>query len=254
MKIRLLAAVATIGSMILLAQGVAEAAEVKVLTAGGIWPVMKELGAQFERASGHKLVMKVVIGPLVKREIDAGTEFDVAVGFPDLIDAAIKDGKIIAATRANIARIGVGVIVRAGVPKPDIGSVDAFKRALLNAKGVAYGKGVATGPLFMALLERLGIMAEMKPKLRPGEVGDGVAAVREGEADLALGTISTLMEEPGMDLVGPLPAELQIYISFAAGVGTAAKELDAARALIKFLTAPAAVPVIKAKGMEPATP
>lgn len=253
MKIRSLAAAATIGAMILLAQGEAEATEVKVLCAGGIASVVNELGAQFERASGHKLMMKFVSGPVVKREIDAGTAFDVAISLPDVIDAAIKDGKIVAATRANIARTGVGVIVRAGAPKPDIGSVDAFKRALLNAKGVAYGKEGASGVHFMGLLERLGIMAEMKPKLRPGGVGDGVRSIIKGDAALALGPIPTLME-PGVDLVGPLPVELQTYLSFAAGVGAAAKEADAGRALIKFLTAPAAVPVIKANGMEPATP
>ena len=250
MKIRSLAAAATIGAMILLAQGAAEAAEVKVLCAGGIAPVVKELGAQFERASGHKLVIKVVSGPVVKREIDAGTAFDVAISLPDVIDAAIKDGKIVAATRANVARTGVGVIVRAGAPKPDIGSADAFKRALLNAKGVAYAGQSAPGVHFMGLLERLGIMAEMKPKLRPRGF---VASVIKGDADLGVSLIPTLME-PGVDLVGPLPAELQTYISFVAGVGAAAKEADAARALIKFLTAPAAVPVIKAKGMEPTTP
>ena len=249
MKIRSLAAAATIGAMIQLAQGAAEAAEVKVLCAGGIAPVVKELGAQFERTSGHKLVMKVAAGPAVKREIDTGTAFDVAVSLSDVIDAAIKDGKIVAATRASVARAGVGVIVRAGDPKPDISSADAFKRALLNAKGVAYSREGAPGVHFMGLLERLGIMAEMKPKLRPGGF---VASVMKGDADLGLGTIPTLMR-PGVDLVGPLPVELQTYISFVAGVGAAAQEADAARDLIKFLTAPAAAPVFKMKGMEPAT-
>jgi len=249
LKIRSFAAAATIGAMLQLAPGAVEAVEVEVLCSGGIAPAVKELGARFEHTSGHKLVMKVVPGPAVKREIDTGTAFDVAVSLPDVIDAAIKDGKIVAATRANVARSGVGVIVRAGAPKPDIGSADAFKRALLNAKGVAYSTG-ATGVHFMGVMERLGIMADMKPKVRGGAV---VALVIKGDADLGLGNIATLME-PGVDLVGPLPAELQTYISFVAGVGAAAKEVEAAQALIKFLTAPAAVPVFKAKGMEPAIP
>jgi molybdate transport system substrate-binding protein len=238
--------------MMLLAKGATEAAEVKVLCAGGIAPAVKELGAQFERASGHKLVMKVG-GPVAKQEIAAGTGFDVAIWLRDVIDAAIKDGKIVVATRADIARAGVGVIVRVGAPRLDISSVDGFKRALLNAKVVHHSNEGASGVHFMGVLERLGITAEMKPKLRRGSLGDGVAAVRNGDADLAIGPIPAMME-PGVDLVGPLPAELQTYIYYVTGMGAAAKEEDVARALIKFLTAPTAGPVLKAKGMEPAIP
>jgi molybdate transport system substrate-binding protein len=254
MKIRSLVTAANIAATILLAQSLAAgAAEIRVLSAGGIRPPLAELVLQFERATGHKVVIKFVGGAAVKREIDAGASFDVLVSERDVMDHAIKAGKIVAATRVDIARAGVGVGVRAGAPKPDIASVEAFKRTLLNAKSVAYGKEGMSGIHFLGLLERLGISAEMQSKLRPTAVADGgtFAAIARGEAEIGVGAMATIFA-PGVEFVGPLPSELQTYIHFAAGVDTAAKDPQAAVALIKFLTAPAAVPVMKAKGMEPA--
>ena len=139
---------AAIGFSIPLVHGLtAEAAEIKVIGATPMTAVIKELGAQFERETGHKLVTKFVSGPVVKREIDAGETFDVAISITPVIDSLIKEGKIVAATRADVAYAGVGVGVRAGAPKPDIGSVDAFKRALLNAKSVAHSAEGASGDL-----------------------------------------------------------------------------------------------------------
>ncbi len=254
MNIRSLAAAAGIGLIILLVQDLAaEAAEVKVIGANPIKAVVQELGSQFERESGHKLVTKFVSGPVVKREIDAGEPFDLAISITPVIDDLTKEGKIVAATRADVAYAGVGVGVRAGAPKPDISSTEAFKRTLLNAKSVAHSAEGASGVYFKNLLERLGIVEEMKPKLKPMS-GDVLAqAVPRGEAEMIISSISDIIAG-GTVLVGPLPSELQLYIRFAAGVGTNAKEAEAAKALIQFLTAPAAVPVIKAKGMEPGTP
>jgi molybdate transport system substrate-binding protein len=254
MSIGSLAAAAKIGFVILLVQGVAaEAAEVKVMSANPMTEVMKELGPQFERATGHKLVIQYEVAGVVKRRIDAGETFDVAILLPPLIEDLIKQGKIAAGTRADIARSGMGVGVRAGAPKPDIRSVEAFKRALLDAKSVAYSKEGASGVYFLGLLERLGIAEGMKPKLKPTSADTLANAVPSGEAEMIVVPITVIMV-PGAELVGPLPTELQTYINFSAGVGTAAKEPDAAKVLIKFLTAPAAVPVLKAKGMEPVTP
>ena len=254
MRIRLLAAAATIGSMILLAQCLtAEAAEVKVISANPMTGVMKELGAQFERETGHKLVTKFATGAAVKREIDAGETFDVAISNTPLIDDLVKEGKLVAGTRADVAYSGLGVGVRAGAPKPDISSVEAFKHAMLNAKSVAHSAEGASGVYFKGLLERLGIAEEMKPKLKPLS-GDALAqAVPSGEAEIIVAIISSIMAS-GADLVGPVPLELQFYNRFAAGVGASAKEAEAAKALIKFLTAPAAVAVIKTNGMEPGAP
>ena len=257
MKIRSFVAAATIGFMILLAQGLAaEAAEVKLIGAGPMRAVVKELGAQFERDTGHKLVTKFVSGPVVKQEIDAGETFDIAISITPVIDDLIKEGKIVAATRADVAYAGVGVGVRAGAPKPDISLVEAFKRALLNAKSVAHSKEGTSGVYFKGLLERLGIAEEMKPKLKP-LAGDALAqAVPSGEAEMVVMTISGIVAS-GAELVGPVPSqlqELQGYNRFAVGVSASAKQAEAAKALIKLLTSPAAVPVIKANGMEPGTP
>ena len=231
----------------------ARAAEVKVLSAAVMKSVLGELGAQFEREAGHKLVIKFVGGPAVKREIDAGEMFDIAVSITPVIDALIKEGKIVASTRADIAYAGVGVGVRAGAPKPNISSVEAFKRALLSAKSVAHSSEGASGVYFNGLLERLGIAEEMKPKLRPMAADKIGQAVPSGEAEMVVVT-SSVIAEYGAELVGPVPTELQFYNAFAAGIGADAKQAEAAKALIKFLTAPAAVPVIQAKGFEPGMP
>jgi molybdate transport system substrate-binding protein len=248
-------AVAAIGSIVVMLQGpAAEAADVKVIGAIPMAGAIKELGAQFERDTGHKLITKFVSGPVVKREIDAGETFDVAVSITPVIDALIKEGKLVPDTRADVAYVGVGVGVRAGASKPDISSVDAFKRTLLNAKSVAYSAEGAAGTYFKGLLERLGVAEQMKPKLKLSGSGSiAVRAVAAGEAEMAVVAISNIMEV-GLDLVGPLPSELQRYISFAAGVSPSAKETEAAEALIKLLTTPAAIAAIKAKGMEPGAP
>lgn len=240
------------GLIILLAQNfAAEAAEVKVMASNPVKAVVQELGSQFERESGHKLVVKFLTG--VSGAIDAGEPFDVAITPTPSMDSLIKEGKIIAATRADLAYAGIGVGVRAGAPRPDLSSVEAFKRALLNAKSVAHSAAGTSGVHFKRLLERFGIVEEMKPKLKP-LTGDAlVQAVPSGEAEMIVATISDIVAG-GTILVGPLPSELQFYNSFAAGVGTNAKEAEAAKALIKFLTAPAAIPVIKANGMEPGAP
>ena len=144
MKISVLTAAVTCGFMILLTQGLAvEAAEVKVLSAAALRPVMNELGPQFERTTGHKLVIQFDVVGVLKRQIDAGEPFDVALLSTPLLDALVKEGKIAANTRADIARSGISVIVRSGAPKPDISSTEAFKRALLNATAISYDQGHA---------------------------------------------------------------------------------------------------------------
>lgn len=245
-----------IAALILLVPSfVAGAAEISVLSAGGIRPALDELVPQFERTSGHKVAIKYVGGPVIKREIDAGGAFDVVISNTSSIDELVKAGKIAAATRADVARAGVGVGVRAGATKPDIASVEAFKRALLNAKSVAYAKDGTAGQHFHEVLQRLGINKEMEPKLIRTTAGDpsrgAGALVARGEAEMNIAAIATI-PMPGVVLVGPLPAELQSYIHFAAGVSAGAKQPQAGAALIKFVTAPAAAAAFKAKGMEPA--
>ena len=240
-----------IACVLMLPNGSIDAAEIKVLSGNGARAAVRALSAQFERASGHKVAIHFEVNSALKRKIEAGESFDVAVLNPPVLDALIKEGKVVAGTRAGIGRAGLGVGVRVGAPKPDIGSVAAFKHTLLNARTVAYPGEGASGVYFTGLVDRLGIGAEMKPKMRPMAAEDTVEVVARGEADLVVVVASRISNVPGVELVGLIPSELQTWIGFAAGVGSAAKEPAAALALVRFLSASAAAPVLKALGVEP---
>jgi molybdate transport system substrate-binding protein len=238
---------------LLVSVSAAQSAELKVLSGNGPKAAVRELCSQFEQTTGNKIDLHFGVNPEVKQKIEAGESFDVVVGNPPIIDALIKDGKIVAGSRADIGRSGLGVAVRSGSPKPDIGSVEAFKRTLLAAKSVAFpGKG-ASGLYFVGLLDRMGIKAEMQSKLRSMQAEDTVEVVARGEADMVVVVATRLVDVPGVDVVGPIPEELQTKICFAAGLGASAQQPDAAKALIRFLTAPAAAATLKAKGVEPAS-
>lgn len=229
----------------------AQATEIKVLSGNGAKAAVRELCTQFERATGNTINLHFEANADLKKKIEAGESFDVAVLNPPVIDALAKQGKIVAGSRADIGHAGRGVAVRKGAPKPDISSVDAFKRALLIAHAVAYpGKG-ASGIYFVSLLDRMGIKAEMQDKLKPMAAEDTVEVVARGEADMVVVVATRISEVPGVDVVGPIPEELQTKIGFAAGLGSAAKDVATAQALIRFLTAPAAAPTLRAKGVDP---
>jgi molybdate transport system substrate-binding protein len=230
---------------------VADAAELKVLSGNGARAAVRELITQFERASGHQVSLRFEVNAELERKIKAGETFDVAVLNPPVIDELIRHGKVVAGTRADIGRAGLGVAVRAGARKPDIGSVDAFKRALLAVKAVAFPGEGASGRYFVSVVERLGIAAEMKDKLKPMAAEDTVEVVARGDADMVVVVSSRIYDVEGVDPVGPIPAELQTRIGFAAGLGAAAREVEAANALIRFLTAPEAKATLRAKGVEP---
>ena len=249
-------ATAAFGLMNLFASiAVVNAAEIKVISIGGLRAVISELGLQFERTSGHKLVINLTASPeLVKQRIEAGESFDVAMSSPGVIGDLIKGGKIVATTRTDLARTGIGVGVRAGATKPDVSSVAAFKLSLLNAKLVAYGEGGRSGDHFLRLLDHLGIASEMKLKLRPLTTPQAVAAVAKGEVEIAVLLTSSIISASGIELAGSLPSELQIYLQYVGGVTADAKQPEAGNALIKFLTSPGAVPVLNANGMELVTP
>jgi molybdate transport system substrate-binding protein len=253
MRIGSFAAAATIGFTLLLAQGaVANAAEIKVIASVGVKAVLEELAPQFERAGEHKV--KITFGTAVplKRQIDGGESFDVVVLTPALVEDLAKAGKVASGTATNVAKAGIGVAIRAGAPKPDISTADAFKRTLMNAKSIAYSKEGQSGTAMARLIERLGLADEMKAKTVLGtRSGQTAANVVEGKAELAFTLLSEILPIAGVEVAGMLPAELQSYVVFTAGVGAAAKDPQAAKAFIDFLKAPAAVPTIKAKGMEP---
>jgi len=228
----------------------AEAVEIKVLSGNGPRAAVRELCTQFERATGNTIALRFGVNVDVKEKIEAGERFDVVVGNPPIVDALIKDGAVIG-PRADIGRSGLGVAVRAGAAKPDIASVDAFKRTLLAVKAVAYPGRGASGIYFVSLLDRMGIKAEMQGKLKPMEAEDTVEVVARGEADMVVVVATRISDVPGVDMVGPIPEELQTKIGFAAGLGASATEPEAAKALIRFLTAPAAAATLRAKGVDP---
>jgi molybdate transport system substrate-binding protein len=258
MKLRLPVAAANIGLTFLLAAGAAEAAEIKVLSAIGMQTVMEDLGPKFERATGHKLAVTFAnLGGVVKR-VQGGETADVVVIPRQGIDSFVKDGKASADNVTVIARSGIGVAVRKGAPKPDISSPEAFKRTLLAAKSISYAnpaRGGAGGAYFAKVLDRLGIANEMKSKTvfpnPPAVVAD---LVSRGEAEIGVQQFQELMPVTGIEIVGPLPGDLQDTIVFAAAIMGAAKQTDASRALVDFLRTPEAAAVIKAKGLESATP
>ena len=233
--------------------GITYGAEVKVLSSTGVRGILTELGRQFEEATGHRLVVEYDVFAVLKRRIDAGEAFDVAILSPILIDALVTQGKVTADTRVTVGRTGMGAAVRTGAPKPDISSVEAFKRTLLSMKSVGYPREGASGVHFLSVVDRLGIAEEMKSKLRPFDGGGPPAqAFAAGEPELVVGGTTLFPAMPGTALVGAFPTELQAYIVFTAAASAATKEPEAVKALIRFLTAPSALPVIKAKGMEPA--
>jgi molybdate transport system substrate-binding protein len=245
-------------AMVLIGAGAARpaaAAEIKVLTAGAFKQVLVALLSDFERTSGHKVVVENdTVGALTKR-IEGGETFDLAVLTPAAVDALASKGKLVPGSRANLARVGIGVVVKEGAPKPDIGSLAAFKQVLLAAKSVAYidpAAGGSSGIYVAGLLDKLGIAAEVKPKAKLIPGGAVAEHVARGEAELGIHQISEILPVKGVTLVGPLPADIQNYTVYAAALGAQAKESDAAKALLKALSGPAAAEVLKSKGMEPA--
>jgi molybdate transport system substrate-binding protein len=235
---------------VLFASFAAQAAGLKGLSGNGPRAAVRELCSQFERATGNKIDLRFGVNPEVKSKIEAGESFDVVIGNPPIIDALIKDGTVVG-PRSDIGTADLGVAVRSSVPKPDIASLDAFKHTLLASKAVAFpGKG-ASGIYFVSPLDRMGIKAEMQSKLKPMAAEDTVEVVARSEADMVVVVATRIAGVPGVDMVGPIPSELQTRIGFAAGLSKAAKEVDAAKALIAFLGAPSAAATLKANGVAP---
>jgi len=238
--------------MLLLAQPAVRAAELQVWTARVGATVLAEIGSEFERTTGHTLKLSVDLPDPFLRRIKAGEQFDVLISTAGPIDALIKEGRLAQETRATFARSGIGVEVRKGARKPDIGSVEAFKRAVLDAKSVAYLR-IGSGAYLHGLFERMGIAESIKAKVTRPET-DGVSEmVARGEVELGMVVSTQILTTPGVDFVGPLPAQIQHYIVFVGAVSANSKAPDAARELMKFLASPRALAVMKAQGMEPGT-
>jgi molybdate transport system substrate-binding protein len=229
----------------------AQAADIKILCSSGFKAVMEELVPQFERATHHKAIVRYGLAAKLKQEIEAGEVFDLAILTPAAIDDLIAQRTVASDSRTILARSGLGIVVRAGAPKRDIATVDAFKRSLLAAKSIAYAKEGASGVAFALLIQRLGIADDLRAKSKLTASGEEVGeAVVRGESEFGVLPISEILPVRGAELLGPFPADAQSYIVMVAGVGARAADTNAAKDVIKFLTAAAALPVIAAKGME----
>jgi molybdate transport system substrate-binding protein len=257
--IRLLAVIVALLAGI--SAGAAGAAEIRVLCSDAMRVVLLQLAPAFEKSSGHKLVIEYANAGKVEEKVAADEVIDVAILTKARVDKLVRVAKLVGGTATMLARVPIGLAVKKGATRPDISSVEAFKRTLLNAKSIAYvdpASGDTSGIHLAQALEKLGIAAELKPKIRlvSPPAGQSSARVGEvvqrGEAEIGMQPISELMEVDGIDVIGPLPADLQSPdLVFMAGSPAVSEQPLPAKALIDFLAAPAAAPVYKAKGMEP---
>jgi molybdate transport system substrate-binding protein len=233
-------------------QGVpAQSGQLRVFTTRSIATVLEKVGGEFERQTGRKLDITVDIAARMVRRVNADEPFDLLVAAPSQMDALITAGKIIPETRTDLARSGIGVAVRAGAPKPDISSVDAFKDALLKARSIAYLKEGQSGVYIAGVLERLGLADAIRSKVTLPETDIVSELVSRGEIELGIVVITQILTTPGVALAGPLPPEIQSYITFTGGISANSKSVDAVKELVAFLKSPAAIAVMRSQGMEP---
>lgn len=251
MKMASLTVVAAVLCSTVVLAGIVQAAEIRVLGTPGVREFYVELVARFEQESGHK-VSTVWAGTVdVTKRISGGEVVDLVIMAGDSLDELTRRGRIVAGSRVDVAKSGVGVAVRAGASKPDISSGEAVKQALLAAKSIAYSSG-PSGVYFASLVQRMGIADQIRQNMKQVPPGESVGElVARGEAEIGFHQVSELMPVKGIDIVGPLPPDIQQITVFSAGLHVSAAQADAAKALVRFITAPSAVPVIRKHGMEP---
>ena len=245
---RLVAAIAVVASF----AGASQAAELKVFGSRVTKVIVGELGPQFAKATGLTPVVTADVAQVMKRRIDGGEPFDLAVLVDFQIGDLIKSGKLVAGSRTNIMSSGIGVAVKRGAPKPDISTVEAFKQTLLNAKSITYLKEGASTIHLRKLFVQLGVADAVKQKAVETDGEQVSEFVAEGKVELGLIVIPNIMSVPGAELVGALPAAINSIVMFTAGVSAVSPNQQAARELIKLLKSPEAKPVIQAKGNDPA--
>jgi molybdate transport system substrate-binding protein len=250
MKTPSIAAAASIGLGLLLSPNL-NAAELNVLAGGAMTGPMKELGALFELSSGHKLAFRFGTTPELIKLATSGGAFDLGVVPVEVFQDTGARAKFAAGPTTDIARVGLGVAVRSGAPKPDIATPEALKQTLLKAQSVATIPASAAGAQVLKAFERLGINEEIKAKIKPQPAPAAlVQAVANGEAELGV-FLTNVLTAPGLDLVGPFPADVQQNVVFTSALAADTKEAEIAKSFIAFLQTPAATAVIRAKGMNP---
>jgi len=228
----------------------ARAEEIRVLSSIGIRAVVEELAPQFEKTTKHTVTTVFDLAGALKTKIEGGEPFDVAILTPPLLDDLIAKGVIASSSRTVVARVGLGLMIKAGTRKPDVSSVDAFQRTLLGATSVTYASAGASGVAFLATIEKLGIAAAVKAKAKPAATGDEVNAnITSGAADLAVLPISEILPVRGAELGGVFPADVQTYVVMAGGVSAKARGTVAGD-FVAFLMSPANSAVVRSKGME----
>jgi molybdate transport system substrate-binding protein len=251
--------VVQVGALVLLTAAGVQADEIKVMTSGALSAALRELVPSFERASGSTLI--IVSGGSVAGASDSipdrlqrGERADVLIMASGGIDDLMQAGRVVAGSRVDLARSSIGVAVRAGAPKPDISSVDALKRTLLQAKSIAYSSSVSGVYISTELFQRLGIANQVLAKSRKVDGEPVAAVVARGEAEIGFQQISELRPVPGVEVVGPLPPEVQRVTVFSAAAAAGSTNPSGGRALIAFLSSPAASAAIAKSGMDPVTP
>jgi molybdate transport system substrate-binding protein len=230
--------------------------EIKMLHAGAFTQVVRAVVPEFERQTGNKVVLHRDTAGALAKLIEGGEAFDLAIMTPEAIDKLTAKGKFVAGSRKDLARVGVGVVVKEGTPRPDVSTVEAFKNALRAAKSVAYidpHAGGSSGIYVAGLLEKLGIAKEVNAKAKLIHGGAVATHIAKDVAELGVHQISEILPVQGIVLVGPLPKEIQNYTTYSAAVGANAKQAEAARALIDAFASPNNAALIRSKGLEPVT-
>ena len=230
----------------------AEAADIKVLSAGAVRAIVTELTPAFENETGHKVSVEFGTAGQTRQRL-ASDPVDVVI-LPDAgLDESIKQDRVVAGSRADIARTGMGVGVREGAPKPDISTTEAFKKALLSANSITYvdpAQGATSGVYFSGLLQTWGIADAMRPKTTLVQGGYPAERVAKGEVEMVVHQISEITPVKGVTLVGPLPKDIQKVTIYSAGLATKATSVEAARAFIAYLMSPAVRPKFAAAGLD----
>lgn len=239
------------GLISLAVMNMARAAEVRAFVTGAARPMVDLLAPQFERETGHKLIITSGLPPELVAKVEAGEPFDIIVLSYD-VEALISRGLLEASSRTVLGQIGIGVAIHQGSPKPDFSTVEKFKQMLLNAKSIATSGEGSSGRYVASLVERLGIADQVKPKIQSGGPGRSAELVSNGEVDLVVSGLPPLLGKPNIEWLGLIPAEINNFLVFSAGLSTKAKEPEAGRALLRHLVTPEAKAVYKAKGLDPA--